>query len=164
MKMDNKVIGLIAICAIVVTNGLSILVLNNNHKNEIQTINSEYKKIEEEYQETIKYNEAEILDLKNNIVELKNKEENKYRKFSSPNEVELVAGYFTVGKDVKEGIYDIVHIEGQGLVSINEDQCFQIGTDKEWGDAEEVKNVKLKEGDKIEVTSGLTFRFIPVEE
>ena len=30
-------------------------------------------------------------------------------------------------------------------------------------DAEEVKNVELKEGDKIEVTSGLTFRFVPVE-
>ena len=61
-------------------------------------------------------------------------------------------------------MYDIVHIEGQGLVGINDEEWYQIGTDKEYGDAEEVKNVELKEGDKIEVTSGLTFRFIPVEE
>lgn len=157
MKMNKKVIGLITIGSIVVTNGLSILVLNNNHKNEIENINNEYKKI-------IKYNEDEILNLKNDIIELKNKEEDKYREFSSPNEVELGTGYFTVGKDVKEGVYDIVHIEGQGLVGINDEEWYQIGTDKEYGDAEEVKNVKLKEGDKIEVISGLTFRFIPVEE
>ena len=35
MKMNKKVIGLIAICSIVITNGLSILVLNNNHKNHL---------------------------------------------------------------------------------------------------------------------------------
>ena len=153
MKMNKKVIGLIAVGTIVVTNCISISCVNSSYKNEINN----YKKSEEQYQ-------AEILDLKNDIIELKNKEENKYREFSSPNEVELVAGYFTVGKDVKEGMYDIVHIEGQGLVGINDEEWYQIGTDKEYGDAEEVKNVELKEGDKIEVTSGLTFRFIPVED
>lgn len=153
MKMNKKVIGLIAVGTIVVTNCISISCVNSSYKNEINN----YKKSEEQYQ-------TEILDLKNDIIELKNKEENKYREFSSPNEVELGAGYFTVGKDVKEGVYDIVHIEGQGLVGINDEEWYQIGTDKEYGDAEEVKNVELKEGDKIEVTSGLTFRFIPVEE
>jgi transcription termination factor Rho len=153
MKMNKKVIGLIVAGTIVVTNCISISCVNSSYKNEINN----YKKSEEQYQ-------TEILNLKNDIIELKNKEENKYREFSSPNEVELGAGYFTVGKDVKEGIYDIVHIEGQGLVGINDEEWYQIGTDKEYGDAEEVKNVKLKEGDKIEVTSGLTFRFIPVEE
>lgn len=153
MKMNKKVIGLIVVGTIVVTNCISISCVNSNYKNEINN----YKKSEEQYQ-------TEILDLKNDIIELKNKEENKYREFSSPNEVELGAGYFTVEKDVKEGVYDIVHIEGQGLVGINDEEWYQIGTDKEYGDAEEVKNVKLKEGDKIEVTSGLIFRFIPVEE
>ena len=153
MKTNKKVIGLIVAGTIVITNCISISCVNSSYKNEINN----YKKSEEQYQ-------AEILDLKNDIIELKNKEENKYREFSSPNEVELGAGYFTVGKDVKEGVYDIVHIEGQGLVGINDEEWYQIGTDKEYGDAEEVKNVELKEGDKIEVTSGLTFRFIPVEE
>lgn len=153
MKMNKKVIGLIVAGTIVITNCISISCVNSSYKNEINN----YKKSEEQYQ-------TEILDLKNDIIELKNKEENKYREFSSPNEVELGAGYFTVGKDVKEGMYDIVHIEGQGLVGINDEEWYQIGTDKEYGDAEEVKNVELKEGDKIEVTSGLTFRFIPVEE
>lgn len=153
MKMNKKVIGLIVAGTIVITNCISISCVNSSYKNEINN----YKKSEEQYQ-------AEILDLKNDIIELKNKEENKYREFSSPNEVELGAGYFTAGKDVKEGVYDIVHIEGQGLVGINDEEWYQIGTDKEYGDAEEVKNVELKEGDKIEVTSGLTFRFIPVEE
>ena len=153
MKMNKKVIGLIVAGTIVITNCISISCVNSSYKNEINN----YKKSEEQYQ-------AEILDLKNDIIELKNKEENKYREFSSPNEVELGAGYFTAGKDVKEGVYDIVHIEGQGLVGINDEEWYQIGTDKEYGDAEEIKNVELKEGVKIEVTSGLTFRFIPVEE
>lgn len=157
MKLNNKVIGLIAIGSIVVTNCISILYLNNSHKNEIATINSNYKKIEEEYK-------AEILDLKNEIVEVKNGDSDKYKKFTSANEVELSAGYYTVGKDVKEGMYNIIHIEGQGLIIVNTENAWQIGTDESYGDTKEVKNVELKEGDKIEVTSGLTFRFIPVEK
>ena len=152
MKMNKKVIGLIVAGTIVVTNCISISCVNSSYKNEINN----YKKSEEQYQ-------AEILDLKNEIVELKNGNNDEYKKFTSANEVELSAGYYTVGEDVKPGVYNIVHVVGQGLVMVD-DNCWQIGTDKEYGDAEEVKNVKLKEGDKIEVTSGLTFRFIPVED
>ena len=115
---------------------------------------AELLKVEDKYAELIaKY-----------ILELKNKEANKYKKFSHPDEVELSAGYYEVGKDVKPGTYNIVHIEGQGLVSVNEEKYYQIGTSKDWGDTEKVENVELKEGDKIEVTSGLTFRFVPVEK
>ena len=155
--MKNKMLGLMIAGSIIVTNSISILYINNNHKNEIENINNNHKKIEEGYQK-------EVLDLKNDIVELKNKEANKYKKFSHPDEVELSAGYYEVGKDVKPGTYNIVHIEGQGLVSVNEEKYYQIGTSKDWGDTEKVENVELKEGDKIEVTSGLTFRFVPVEK
>ena len=151
MKLSNKVIGLIAVGTIVVTNCISISCVNSRYKNEINN----YKKSEEQYQ-------AEILDLKNEIVELKNGNNDEHKKFTSADEVELSAGYYTVGEDVKPGIYNIVHVAGQGLVTVD-DNCWQIGTDKEYGDAEIVKNVELKEGDKIEVTSGLTFRFMPVE-
>ena len=130
MKLSNKVIGLIAVGTIVVTNCISISCVNSSYKNE--------------------------------IVELKNGNNDEHKKFTSADEVELSAGYYTVDKDVKPGIYNIVHVAGQGLVTVD-DNCWQIGTNKEYGDAEEVKNVELKEGDKIEVTSGLTFRFVPVE-
>ena len=157
MKLNKKVMSLIMVGSIIVTNSVSILYINNNHKNEIENINNNHKKIEEEYQK-------EVLDLKNEIVELKNKDANKYKKFNHPDEVELSAGYYEVGKDVKAGTYDIVHIEGQGLVGVNDENWYQIGTNKDWGDTEKVENVELKEGDKIEVTSGLTFRFVPVEK
>lgn len=79
-------------------------------------------------------------------------------------EVELQAGFYTVGEDIEPGKYDIVHIDGQGLVDINDEYCFQIGTDRDYGDTEIVKNVELKEGDKIRVTSGLWFKFVPVQK
>lgn len=78
-------------------------------------------------------------------------------------EVELQAGFYTVGKDIQPGIYDIVHIDGQGLVEMD-DNCFQIGTDRDYGDSDVVKNVELKEGMKIRVTSGLWFKFVPVQK
>lgn len=77
-------------------------------------------------------------------------------------EVELGAGFYTVGKDIQPGTYNIVHIEGQGLVDMDE-YCFQIGTNRDYGDADVVKNVELKEGMKIRVTSGLWFKFVPVK-
>lgn len=79
-------------------------------------------------------------------------------------EVEIQTGFYVVGKDIQQGTYDIVHIDGQGLVGINEEDWFQIGTDRDYGDTEIVKNVELKEGDKIEVTGGLLFKFVPVEK
>lgn len=78
-------------------------------------------------------------------------------------EVELQAGFYTVGKDIQPGTYDIVHIDGQGLVEMD-DNCFQIGTDRDYGDSDVVKNVELKEGMKIRVTSGLWFKFVPVQQ
>lgn len=162
MKLNNKTIGLITIGTVVVTNLANTAYVSNIYKNEIESINDNHKKIEEEYKNEINKDEEIILDLKNDIVALKNKDDNKYKKFSHPDEVELSAGYYAVGKDVKPGTYNIVHIEGQGLVTVD-DNCWQIGTDKEYGDAEIVENVKLKNGEKIEVTSGLTFRFVPVE-
>ena len=79
-------------------------------------------------------------------------------------EIELQAGFYTVGEDIEHGKYDIVHVDGQGLVEINEGYCFQIGTDRDYGDTEVVKNVELKKGDKIRVTSGLLFKFTPVKK
>ena len=81
MKMNKKVIGLIVAGTIVITNCISISCVNSSYKNEINN----YKKSEEQYQ-------AEILDLKNEIVELKNGNNDEYKKFTSANEVELSAG------------------------------------------------------------------------
>ena len=153
-------IGLIAICSIVITNGLSILVLNNNHNKEIEVINSEYEKIEEEYQ-------AEILDLKNDIVELKNKEEEKdYKQYTVFNEIELKEGFYEVGKDIPEGKYDIVYAGGTecgNFISENNyDINFLLGTDEY--SVEEVKNVTLEIGDTIKILNGIIVRLIPVEE
>lgn len=162
MKM-NKVIGSVVVGMLISSVSIGVFCLNNNYKNKIEEINNEHERIVKEYEKEVDKNEEIILDLKNDIVELKNKEDKKYREFKHPNEVELQAGNYIVGEDVKEGLYDIIHVEGQGLVGINNEIWYQIGTNKDWGDTEEVKNIELKEGDKIEVTSGLTFRFIPIE-
>ena len=68
-------------------------------------------------------------------------------------------GYYVVGEDIEQGKYDLVHVKGvYGFVRFG-GNSYSIGTHKSY--ATEVKNVKLYQGDEIEVDGTLTVSFIP---
>ena len=129
-----------------------------NENEEIKSKNEELQARIKEAEPFFNLQETEKEAMK---LESEKKEEELKQQKAQENSKTFSTGYYIVGEDIEAGRYDLVHVKGiYGFVKFG-NNSYAIGTHRSY--ATEVKNVKLVQGDEIEVDGTLTVSFIPKE-